>query len=84
MVRDEVESAVFRRLKLLKYIREVNLSPEETLALIRRVETNSCRAEDYNVLIKLVRAHTELAADVFAEPPEPEPASPECPAHRRR
>ena len=44
-----LEPGVFRRLKLLIYLREINLSSEATLALIRRLETNSCRPEDYVV-----------------------------------
>lgn len=56
---------MFRRLKLLTYLQAVNLSSEDTLELMRRLETDSCRAEDYEVLIKLVRAHTELSADVW-------------------
>jgi hypothetical protein len=54
---------VFRLLKLLTYLREINLSSEETWALIRRLETNSCRPEDYEVLIRVVRAHTKLSTD---------------------
>jgi len=54
---------VFRLLKLLNYPREINLSSEETLALLRRLETDSCRPEDYEVLIRVVRAHTRLSAD---------------------
>ena len=54
---------MFRLLKLLTYLREINLSSEETLALIRRLETDSCRPEDYEVLIRVVRAHTKLSAD---------------------
>jgi hypothetical protein len=54
---------VFRLLKLLRYLREINLSSEETLALLRRLETDSCRPEDYEVLIRVVRAHSQLSAD---------------------
>jgi hypothetical protein len=63
---------VFRRLKLLKYLQQINLSPEDTLALIRRLETDSCRPEDYEVLIRTVRAHLELSADFLAASPEVE------------
>jgi hypothetical protein len=58
-----LELAVFRLLKLLRYLREINLSSEETLALLRRLETDSCRPEDYEVLIRVVRAHSQLSAD---------------------
>ena len=54
---------MFRLLKLLTYLREINLSSEETLALIQRLETDSCRPEDYEVLIRIVRAHSKLSAD---------------------
>ena len=54
---------MFRLLKLLRYLREINLSSEETLALLRRLETDCCRPEDYEVLIRVVRAHSKLSAD---------------------
>jgi hypothetical protein len=54
---------VFRLLKLLSYLREINLSFEETLALIQRLETDSCRPKDYEVVIRVVRAHSKLSAD---------------------
>ena len=60
-----MESAVFRYLKLLKYVHKINLSPEETLALLQRLETDSCRPEDYEVLIRMIEAYTELPADVL-------------------
>jgi hypothetical protein len=59
----EVEPVVFRRLKLLQYLHEINLSPEETLALMRRLETDTCRPEDYAALIRIVRTHTTLSAE---------------------
>ena len=58
-----MEPVVFRRLKLLQYLHEINLSPEETLELMRRLETDTCRPEDYETLIRIVRAHTTLSAD---------------------
>jgi len=60
---------VFRRLKLLQYLHEIDLSPEETLALMRRLETDTCRPEDYEALIRIVRAHTTLSADGLEAPP---------------
>ena len=54
---------MFRLLKLLSYLREINLSSEETLALIQRLETDSSRPEDYEVLLRVVRAHSKLSAD---------------------
>ena len=63
-----MESVVFRRLKLLQYLHEIDLSPEETLALRRRLETDTCRPEDYEALIRIVRAHTTLSADGLEAP----------------
>jgi hypothetical protein len=80
----EVGAVVFRRLKLLKYLHQINLSPEDTWALIRRLETESCRAEDYEVLIRTVRAHMELSADLLAASPVVEPSSPGNKAQRQR
>jgi len=59
----EVEPVVFRRFKLLQYLYAIHLSPEETLALMRRLATDTCRPEDYEALIRIVRAHTALSAD---------------------
>jgi hypothetical protein len=65
----EVEAIVLRLFKLLQHIQEINLSPTDTLALRRRLETDNCRAEDYEVLIKVLRVHTAFAEDVG--PPRP-------------
>jgi hypothetical protein len=51
-------------------VHKINLSPQETLALIQRLETDSCRVEDYEVLIRVIRAHTELSADDLAMLPD--------------
>ncbi len=67
---------MFRRLKLLNYLRKINLSPEETLALIQRLETDKWRPEDYEVLIRIVRAHIELSADFRQAFSVDEPSSP--------
>jgi hypothetical protein len=79
-----VEPIVLRRLTLLKYLHEINLRPEETLALMRRLETDSCRPEDYEVLIRIVRAHTNLSADFVEASPVVEPSSPAPNATRKR
>jgi hypothetical protein len=79
-----VEPIVLRRLKLLKYLQEINLSPEETLALMRRLETDSCRPEDYEVLIRIVRAHTGLSVDFLEASPVVEPSSAAPKAQRKR
>ena len=79
-----MEPVVFRYLKLLNYLRKINLSLEETAALIRRLETDSCRPEDYEVLIRIVRAHTELSADFLEAPPVALPSAPVDPTKRKR
>ena len=57
------------RLKLLsQYLQEINLSPAETLALMQRLATDTCRPEDYEALIRIVRAHTTLSADGLEAP----------------
>jgi hypothetical protein len=61
-----VESVMLRRLKLLKRLQDVQLSPEAGLALIQRVETNSDSAEDQAIVIKAIRA--TQAAQQLAEP----------------
>lgn len=71
-----VEPVVFRYLKLLKYVQKINLSPEDTLALMQRLETDSCRPEDYEVLMRIVEAHIELSADVLEGLPAQEPSLP--------
>jgi hypothetical protein len=70
-----VEPVVFRRLKLLNYLRQINLRPEDTLALIRRLETDSLSPEDCEVLIRIVQAHTELSVDCLQTSPADEPSS---------
>ena len=74
---------MFRHLKLLKYLHEINLSPTNTLALLRRLETDSCRGEDYAVLIRIVRAHTELVGDFVGTSPVAEPSVPARQATRQ-
>ncbi len=75
---------MFRYLKLLKYVQQINLSPEDTLALIQRLETDSCRPEDYEVLIRVARTHTELSADVLETIPDLEPSLPVLKAKIKR
>lgn len=67
---------MFQYLKLLKYVRKINLSPQDTLALLHRLETDSCRPEDYEVLMRVVEAHMELSVDVWQASPERESALP--------
>jgi hypothetical protein len=74
---------VLRRLKLLKRLQEVHLSPEAGLALIQRVETNSDSAEDRDILIKVMRA-TQAAQQFVEASPLPVQPSPERKAKRKR
>ena len=75
---------MLRLLKLLKYLHKINLSPEETLALMQRLETDSCRAEDYEVLSRLVEAHIELSSDVLEALPDLERSSPVAKSRAKR
>jgi len=74
---------VLRRLKLLKRLQEVHLSPEAGLALIQRVETNSDSAADRDILIKVIRA-TQAAQQFVEAWPRPVQPSPERKAKRKR
>ena len=78
-----MEPVVFGGLKLLTYIRKIHLSLEDTSALLRRLETDRCRPEDYEVLIRIVRAHTELSADFLDTSPVETPSSPGHPGQRQ-
>jgi hypothetical protein len=75
---------VFRYLKLLKYVQKINLSREDTLALMHRLETDSCRPEDYEELTRIVEAHMELSGEVLQAVPDREPASPAPKAKGKR
>ena len=75
---------MLRYFKLLKYVHQINLSPEESLELIQRLETDSCRVEDYEVLIRVIRAHTELSAKDWAVLPDLERSLPALPAKGKR
>jgi hypothetical protein len=62
------EYAVFSRLKLLKRLQEVDLSPEEAWALVDRVQTHTSSAEDHERLARLIRATTAVTDQLRAEP----------------
>jgi hypothetical protein len=51
---------------------------------MRRLETDSCRAEDYEVLMRIVRAHIDLSADVLEASPAAQPSSPAPKAKGKR
>jgi hypothetical protein len=80
---------VLARLKLLKRLQEVDLSPEEAWALVDRVQTHTSSAEDHERLARLIRATTAVTDQLRAEalPPElspPRRLSPEGRAKRKR
>ena len=61
--------AVLQRLKLLRRLQEVDLdSPEEALALLERVKTDTSSAEDRERLAHLIRVTLEVTDHIRAEP----------------
>jgi len=80
----QVESAVLRRLKLLKRLQDVHLSPEEAQMLMQRVETNTCSAEDRDRLAQVIRATTQVSDQLLAPSPLPEQASHGRPSPERK
>jgi DNA-binding transcriptional MerR regulator len=81
--------AVFQRLKLLRRLQEVDLSPDEVWALLERVKTNSTSAEDRERTAHLIRVTFEVTEQIRTEPDEPiqavsEPRSPKPQAKRKR
>lgn len=71
------------RLKLLKRLREVDLSPEEAWALMDRVKTQTSSAEDHERLARLIRVTTSVLDQLRTEPLAPEPSSPQRPSPER-
>ncbi len=69
--------AVFSRLKLLRRLQEVDLSPNEAWALLDRVKTHTSSADDRERLAHLIRVTTAVTDQLRAEPAEPEPSSPQ-------
>jgi len=65
---------VFPRLKLLRRLQEVHLSPEEAWALLERVKTPTSSAEDRERLAHLIRVTTEVTDQLRAEPDVPAPS----------
>lgn len=81
--------AVFQRLKLLRRLQEVDLSPDEVWALLERVKTNSTSAEDRERTAHLIRVTFEVTEQIRTEPEEPtqavsEPRSSKPQAKRKR
>jgi DNA-binding transcriptional MerR regulator len=79
-----VESAVLRRLKLLNRLQDVHLRPEEAQALMQRVETNTSSAADRDLLAQVIRATTQVSAQLLVSSPQPEPPLAERPSPQRK
>lgn len=71
------------RLKLLKRLQEVDLSPDEAWALVDRVKTQTSSADDHARLARLIRATTAVTDHLRAAPPSPEPSAPQRPSPER-
>ncbi len=72
---------MYQRLKLLRRLQEVKLSPDEAWALLERVKTHTSSAEDREQLAHLIRVTLEvtdhLRADLDVQtPPVSERLSP--------
>jgi hypothetical protein len=67
---------VLSRLKLLKRLQGVDLSPDAAWALVDRVQTHTSSAEDHERLARLIRATTAVTDQLRAEPLDSAPASP--------
>jgi len=80
---------VFQRLKLLRRLQEVKLSPDEAWALLERVKTHTSSADDREQLAHLIRVTLEVtdhlrAAPDVQTPPVSEQLSPKRKAKRKR
>jgi hypothetical protein len=72
-----VGCAVFQRLKLLRRLQDVKLSPDEAWALLDRVQTNTSSAEDRERLAHLIRVTTAVTEQLQAAPAAPELPAPQ-------
>jgi hypothetical protein len=68
---------VFQRLKLLRRLQEVTLSPDEAWALLDRVQTHTSSAEDREQLAHLIRVTTAVTEQLRALPAAPAPPVPQ-------
>ena len=84
LISPQVESAVLRRLKLLQHLQDVPLRPEESQTLMQRVDTNTCSAEDRDLLAQVIRATTQVAAQLLDPSPPPDPRVSERPSPQRK
>ena len=84
LISPQVESAVLRRLKLLQHLQDVPLRPEESQTLMQRVDTNTCSAEDRDLLAQVIRATTQVTAQLLDPSPPPDPRVSERPSPQRK
>ena len=80
---------MFQRLKLLRRLQAVKLSPDEAWALFERVKTNTSSADDREQLAHLIRVTLEVTDHLRATPdvqtpPVSERLSPKQKAKRKR
>ena len=75
---------MLRRLTLLKHLQDVPLCPEESQALMQRVDTNTCSAEDRDLFAQVIRATTQVAAQLLDPSPPPDPRVSERPSPQRQ
>ena len=80
---------MFQRLKLLRRLQEVKLSPDEAWALLERVKTNTSSTDDREQLAHLIRVTLEVTDHLRADPavqtpPVSERLSPKHKAIRKR
>ena len=67
---------MFQRLKLLRRLQEVKLSPDEAWALLERVKTHTSSADDREQLAHLIRVTFEVTDQLRANPDvQPPPIS---------
>ena len=84
LISPQVESAVLRRLTVLKGLQDVKLRPEEAPALMQRVETNTCSAAARDLFAQVMRATTQGAAQRVDPSPEPAPRVSARPSPQRK
>jgi hypothetical protein len=54
-----------QRLKLLKRLQDVNLSPEEAEVLLERVQNHDASAKDRDRLAQVIRTTTQVSAELL-------------------
>ena len=89
IISTQVESAVLRRLKLLKRLQDMQLSPAEAQGLLERITTNRSSADDRERLAQVIRVTTQVSDQLLQEPslpaqPSSQRLSPARQAKRKR